>query len=164
MYAGMADLWMRRTSLALPLFEKAVELNPSLSLAHAQIGSTYILAGNPELAIAPLQTALRLGPNDEHTFYVLGELSVAHAMLGNWELAVEHADQSLIRRVAYWYAHTLKINALARQGKLSEAHWAVSELQAAKPDFGLKAIDWLPFIDRKWNDFIREGLMMAGMS
>jgi TolB-like protein len=164
MYAGMAELWMRRTSLALPLFVKAVELNPSLSLAHAQIGSAYILAGNPELAIAPLQMALRLGPNDEHTFYVLGELSMAHSMLGNWDLAVAHADQSLIRRVAYWYAHTLKINALARQGMLSEARWAVSDLHAAKPDFAVKAIDWLPYIDRKWNDFIREGLVMAGMS
>lgn len=164
MYAGMADLWMQRTALALPLFEKAIELNPSLSLAHAQIGSTYILAGSPEEAIAPLQMALRLGPNDEHSFYVLGELSIAHSMIGNWDLAVEHADQSLIRRVAYWYAHTLKINALARQGKLDEARWAASELRATKPDFALKSIDWLPFVDRKWNDFIREGLSMAGLS
>jgi hypothetical protein len=53
---------------------------------------------------------------------------------------------------------------MARQGKLSEARWAVSELKAVKPDFALKAIDWLPFIDRKWNDFIREGLIMAGIS
>lgn len=163
MYAGMADLWMRRTALALPLFEKAIELNPSLSLAHAQIGSTYILIDSPEAAITSLQMALRLGPNDEHTFYVLGELAIAYSMLGQFELAVQHADQSLIRRMAYWYAHALKINALARQGKRDEARWAAAELRATKPGFSLDSVDWLPFVDRKWNDFIREGLAMAGL-
>ena len=164
MYAGMADLWMKRTSLALPLFEKAVELNPSLSLAHAQIGSTHILAGNPEQAIVPLRMALRLGPNDEHTFFVLGELAIALSMLSKWSLAVEHADLALNRRMAYWYAHTLKINALARQGELESARAAAADLRTVKPDFSLDAIEWLPFIDRKWNAFIREGLNMAGVN
>ncbi len=163
MYAGMAELWMRRTTLALPLFERAVELNPSLSLAHAQIGSTHVLAGHASAAIEPLKMALRLGPNDEHTFYVLGELAIAHCMQGNWDQAIEHADQSLLRRVAYWYAHTTKVNALVRQGKLVEADFALRQLFDAKPDFSMKFVDWLPFVDIKWTEFIKAGLRMAGM-
>lgn len=164
MYAGMAELWMRRTSLALPLFERAIELNPSLSLAHAQIGSTHILAGNALAAIGPLKMALRLGPNDEHTFYVLGELAIAYCMLGEWDQAIDHANESLLRRVAYWYAHCSKINALARKGSLTEANFALRQLQEAKPDFALTFVDWLPFTDRKWTEFIKAGLRMAGMT
>ena len=164
MYAGMAELWMRRTSLALPLFERAIGLNPSLSLAHAQIGSTHILAGNAGAAVGPLKMALRLGPNDEHTFYVLGELAIAYCMLGEWDQAIDHANESLLRRVAYWYAHCSKINALARKGNLTEADFALRQLEEAKPDFSLSYVDWLPFVDRKWTEFIKAGLRMAGMT
>lgn len=164
MFAGMAELWMRRTSQALQLFERAVELNPSLSLAHMQIGSAYILAGNPEAAIAPLKMALRLGPSDEHTFNVLGELAIAHCMLGNWDEAIKYADQTLLRRVSYWYAHSTKINALVRKGSLVEAEFVLNQLFEAKPDFTMEYVDWLPFVDRKWIEFIKSGLRMAGMT
>lgn len=164
MYAGMAELWMRRTGLALTLFERAIKLNPSLSLAHAQIGSTHILAGNAQAAVGPLKMALRLGPNDEHTFYVLGELAIAYCMLGEWDQAIDHANESLLRRVAYWYAHCSKINALARKGSLTEADFALRQLQESKPDFSLTYVDWLPFVDRKWTEFIKAGLRMAGMT
>lgn len=164
MYAGMAELWMRRPVLALPLFERAVELNPSLALAHAQIGSTHILAGNAAAAIEPLRMALRLGPNDEHAFYVLGELAVAHCMLGNWDRAIDHADQSLLRRVAYWYAHVTRIKALVAKGNPLEAGLALRRLRDVKPDFGPQFVDWLPFVDASWNDFLKAGLRSAGMN
>jgi TolB-like protein/Tfp pilus assembly protein PilF len=163
MYAGMAEMWMRRTRQAMALFEKSIALNPSLSLAYAQIGSAYVLSGQPEAALEPLKMALRLGPNDEHTFYVLGELAIAHCMLGQWDEAIDHADQSLLRRVAYWYAHSSKIAALVNKGALVEAEFAVRQLVEAKPDFRPEHVDWLPFVDSKWNIFIKAGLRMAGL-
>lgn len=163
MYAGMAELWMRRTHKALTLFDKAIELNPSLSLAHAQIGSTHILGDTPAAAEAPLRLALRLGPNDEHNFYVLGELAIAHCMMGQWDRAIDHADQSLLRRTAYWYAHTTKINALVQKGDLKEAQFAARHLKQVKPDFSLRFVDWLPFADQKWNEFLKSGLQKAGI-
>ncbi|OYY63315.1 hypothetical protein [Sphingomonas sp. 28-62-11] len=161
MYAGMAELWQRRPGPALTLFYKAVALNPSLSLAHSQIGSTLILDDRPTEATAPLQLALRLGPNDEHTFLVLGELAIAHCMMGNWEHAIDHADQALLRRRAYWYAHVTKINALARQGLLTEARNAHRHLLEIKPDFSPELVDWLPFMDPRWNEFLKVGLRLA---
>lgn len=161
MYAGMAELWQRRPGPALTLFHKAVALNPSLSLAHSQIGSTLILDDRPAEATAPLQLALRLGPNDEHTFLVLGELAIAHCMMGNWEQAIDHADQALLRRRAYWYAHVTKINALVRQGLLAQARNAHRQLVEIKPDFAPEFVDWLPFMDPRWNDFLKVGLAQA---
>lgn len=163
-YAGMAELWMRRTDQALPLFERAIELNPSLPLAHAQIGSTHILAGNAEAAIEPLRLSLRLAPNDEHAFYILGELAIAHCMLGHWDLAIDHANQSLLRRVAYWYAHATKVTALVAKGQPVEAGFALRQLRDVKPDFGLEFVEWLPFVDPKWNELLKAGLRSAGMT
>ena len=163
MYAGMAELWMRQTRKALALFDKAVELNPSLSLAHAQIGSAHILRDAPAAAEAPLRLALRLGPNDEHNFYVLGELAVAHYMMGQWDRAIDHADQSLLRRTAYWYAHTTKISALVEKGEIKEAQFAARHLMQAKPDFSPRFVDWLPFSDPRWNDRLKLGLRRAGI-
>ena len=163
MYAGMAELWMRNTKNAMALFDRAVELNPSLALAHAQIGSAHVLAGQAALALEPLKLALRLGPNDEHTFYVLGELAIAYCMLGEWDKAIDHADQSLLRRVAYWYAHSIKITALVNKGSLVEADFAVRQLVEVKPDFVPENVDWLPFVDKKWNVFLKTGLRIAGV-
>jgi TolB-like protein len=163
LYAGMADMWLRKTALALPLFQKAIELNPSLAFAYVQIGCANSLSGNPQAAIAPLKMSLRLAPNDEQSFVALCELALAHLMLGNWDEAIAHADLSLNRRVAYWYAHTLKINALVRCDRIDDARAAAADLRAAKPDFTINLVDWVPFVDGKWNAFIREGLVSAGM-
>jgi len=163
MYAGMAELWMRQTERALSLFKKAVDLNPSLSLAHAQIGSAHILAGEPAAAEAPLKLALRLGPNDEHSFYVLGELAIAHCMMGQWDRAIEHAEQSLLRRSAYWYAHVIKINSLVNKGALEEAKLVSQQLLQVKPNFSSRFVEWLPFANRKWNNFLRAGVARVGL-
>ncbi len=164
LYAGMTDMWMRKPALALPLFEKALELNPSLAFAHHQFGSFQILCGNPEAAIAPLKLAFRLAPNDEQSFMPLNELAVAHLMLGNLEEAIALTVQSLNRRVAFWYSHVIKINALARLGRLDQARAAVVDLMEIKPGFSIDAVDWVPFVDSKWNDFIRDGFQMAELN
>lgn len=163
MFAGMAELWVRNSAAALPLFEKAVALNPSLSLAHGQIGSTRILQGDFAAADAPLRLALRLGPNDEHSFLILGELAIAHFFNHQWDLAISHADQSLLRRRAYWHAHMTKICALGNKGDWATAELATRQLLQVKPDFNLSFVDWLPFVDPKWNAILKGALQKAGI-
>lgn len=161
MLAGIAEMWLRRSRQAQALLRTAIQLNPSLALAHAQLGSCLMLAGEAESALVPLKTALRLSPNDIHVFYPLGELAMCYAMLGRWTEAIEHADQALLRRPAYWHAHLTRINALARSGDLPGARAAVAALLAAKPEFSATHVDWLPFTDRKWIDFLVEGLAVV---
>jgi TolB-like protein len=161
MLAGVAELWMRRPHRAKALLAQAISLNPSLALAHAELGSARILAGEAAEAIEPLKTALRLSPNDQQVFYILGEIAMAHAMMGELRQAVDHADQSLIHRAAYWYAHVIKINALARSGDLEGARAALDELMTVKPDFEPAFVEWLPFMDSAWTDWLKDGLAMA---
>jgi TolB-like protein/Flp pilus assembly protein TadD len=161
MQAGIAEMWLRRSSRARTLFERAIELNPSLCMAHAQLGGHYNLMGEPAAAIEPLRMAQRLSPNDVHSFYFLNEFAVAHWMLGNWAEAAGHADQSLIRRPAYWYALVIKINALVGSGDPDAARRAYGELMTVKPDFTPQFIDWIPFVDGAWNRRMADGLAVA---
>jgi TolB-like protein len=158
MLAGIAEMWLRQPGRARTLFERAIALNPSLCQAHAELGCHYNLVGEPAKAIAPLSLAQRLSPNDVHSFFFIGELALSHWMLAKWDEAIEHADQSLVRRPAYWYALVIKINALVGAGDLLAARRAYDELKAVTPDFTPQFIDWTPFIDRSWNRRLAEGV------
>jgi TolB-like protein/tetratricopeptide (TPR) repeat protein len=161
MLAGVAEMWVRQTSRARTLFERAIALNPSLHQAHVQLGCCYNLMGEPAAAIGPLRLAQRLSPNDMHVFFNIGELAVSHWMLGRWAEAVDYADQSLIRRPAYWYVIVVKIAALVAGGDLPAARRAFGELMTVKPDFTPQFIEWTPFIDRTWNQRLADAVAAA---
>ncbi|MCP9628752.1 hypothetical protein NML43_16790 [Rhodopseudomonas palustris] len=161
MLAGIAEMWLRHQDEAKTLLQHAIALNPSLTLAHAQLGGCYNLGGEPAKAIDHLKASLRLSSNDPNLFYALGELALSYTMLGRWTEAIEHASLSLARRPAYWYAHVLKINALVRSGNLGAARVATDELIAVKPNFSKQYLDWLPFVERSWIDHFVEGLKMV---
>ncbi len=161
MLAGIAEIWLRQPVRAEALLRHAIALNPSLSLAYAELGSVLYLKGEPEEAIHELHHALRLSPNDNTNFYTLGELAMAHLMIQDFATAVEFADKAIMRRTAFWYGHVIKINALVRGGAAREAKSAFADLEASKSQFERAYIDWLPFLDSKWNDFLKEGLNLA---
>ena len=161
MLAGIAEIWLRQPIRAEALLRRAIMLNPSLVLAHGELGSALYLKDEPEQAIEVLNFAIRLSPNDHAMFYILGELAMSHLMLGNYAVAIEHADSSIMNRSAYWYSHIVKINALARSSRTDEARNALEDLRMSKTLFDDSHIDWLPFIDSKWNAFLKEGLNLA---
>ena len=161
MLAGMAEMWMRNHEAAHEHFGEALRLNPSLARAHAQLGSNHYLAGRPEAAFKPLRTALRLSPLDSQVFYVLGEIAIAHCMLGDYGEAIRHANLAIARRPAYFYAHVCKINALARSDRQEAAARALAVLYRARPGFQPADIDWLPFRDASWNQYLKQGIALA---
>jgi TolB-like protein len=159
--AGIAEMWLRHWARAKSLLNHAIELNPSSAHAYANLGCGYNLSGEPAQAITPLTTALRLSPHDQEAFFVLAEIAMAYSLLGHWALAIDYANQSLVRRTAYWYAHILKINACVRSGDLAAAHAAFADLTAAKPKFSASYVDWIPFFDPSWTRHFKEGLAIA---
>jgi tetratricopeptide (TPR) repeat protein len=161
MLAGIAEIWMRQPVRAEALLRRAIGLNPSLVLAYGELGSALYLKDEPQQAVDMLNIAIRLSPNDHSMFYFLGELAMAHLMLGNSEMAIQCADNAIMNRSAYWYSHIVKINALVMTGDMAAAASALTDLQLSKALFDENYIDWLPFIDSTWNAYLKKGLNLA---
>jgi tetratricopeptide (TPR) repeat protein len=161
--AGTAETWLRHMQPALDLLFQAVELTPSLAIAHAQIGSTMNLCGKSGQAGKHLELARRLSPFDVHLFFVFGELAMRSSLLGDFREAIAFADLSIVRREQYWYAHMIKIDALFRLGETQQAKTAFEELRAVRPRFATTYIDWIPFEDRSVNHrFVESVASIAG--
>ncbi len=157
---GIARMMMGDPVQARAHYLDAIHFNPSLSTAHAVIGSSYILSGEPEKAIAPLLLSIRLNPHDLHSFHFLGELAMAFYMDGKWGKACEFAERSVQLRSGYWYAKAILIASLARSGRIEKAR----EIAAASSrKFSIEQIEWLPFTDRKWKDYLLGGLELADL-
>ena len=160
--AGTAETWLRHMQPALDLLYQAVELTPSLAIAHAQIGCTLNLCGRPEQAGRHLELARRLSPFDVHLFFVLGELAMRSSLLEDYRGAIAYADLAIVRREQYWYAHMIKIDALVRLGEKSQAKASFDELKIARPRFTIKYVDWIPFEDRSVNQrFVESVALLA---
>ena len=161
MLAGIAEIWLKQPARAAALLDRAAELNPSLVMAHAQLGCLHTMHSENDRAIKTLNFAYRLSPNDHDLFFTLGELAMAHLMSGNWDAALEHAEHAIIRRSAYWLAHVVRVNALVQLERWDEARDAVEELYSVKIGFEPAFIDWVPFTDRAKVAFLKNGLNRA---
>jgi tetratricopeptide (TPR) repeat protein len=136
-------------------------LNPSLVMAHGQLGCALHLKADHQGALDALGVAIRLSPNDHDLFFFEGERASASLMLGDFEAALLHAELSVMRRPGYWRAHVCKVNALSRLGRTAEARHAHDELMSAKVAFDPEYVDWIPFVDSSLNQFLKDGLNLA---
>ena len=154
---GIAQMMMGQPEQARAHYRNAITLNPSLAAAHSCLGSSYILAGEAQESVEPLLLSIRLNPYDPFRFHFLGELAVAFYMQGDWTKAFEFAERALQVRPGYWYANAIRIASLARSGRTGNALENRDSVQ-----FSIEKLNWLPFLDRKWNDYLIDGLRLAG--
>jgi adenylate cyclase len=162
MLAGIAEMMKGNLMESRRLFQTSLDLNPSFAQAHCYLGSTHTLMGEPDKAITPIETSLRLSPFGFTVFHTFGELANAHYMLGNWDEAVSNADTSLRLRPGYWLANIIKVGALARAGNMAGAHHALTDLVTMRADELHADINWIMYSDSQWNRYLTDGLVMAG--
>ena len=60
---GWSKTLMRETLLAIPEFERAVQLNPNHALSHAGLAAALTFVGRVDDGIRATETALRLSPD-----------------------------------------------------------------------------------------------------
>jgi Tfp pilus assembly protein PilF len=70
---------------AIAFLERSVQLNPTNSEAHNNLGVAYGLAGRPEDAVRTLERAAQINPTDAQVYI---NLSVAYGSVGNEEQAL----------------------------------------------------------------------------
>jgi tetratricopeptide (TPR) repeat protein len=90
-YLGDADMQLNHADLALPMLEKAVQINPGLELAHLDLGILDSDAGRKEEALQELRTAAELAPNDTNVHWHLGRL---YRMIGKKDEAKAEFDKA----------------------------------------------------------------------
>jgi tetratricopeptide (TPR) repeat protein len=73
--------------------EKAVSLDPNEAIAHIVMGATHITAGETEMGIGEMQTAISLNPNLENGHNALA--FAYHYGAGQMEQALQHYDTAL---------------------------------------------------------------------
>ena len=158
---GVSDILLGRHAEALAHLRKAVDLNPSLTMAYAQMGSCHNLMGDYGAAIAQLELALRLSPQDYYAFYVFGELAISHVLLADQPRAIAYARKALALRPSYWNARMSEIAALVHSGDLQAAALSYQTLMFRTPKFTLNYIEWLPYDAPSVRTFFAEAIEQA---
>ena len=107
MYLADSDIQMNQTPDARPLLEKVIKLDPSLPLAHLDLGIILSDAGNNSDALRELTLAEKLQPNEVNVHWRLGRLyrtmgrkDDAKAEFDNASSLNKAADESLYKKIA----------------------------------------------------------------
>lgn len=148
---GAVDIMRRRPASAIGHLDEALRINPSMAFAHSASGSARLLLGEPAKAVHYFQEADRLSPVDPYAFHNLGELAVAQCLAGDLEASIRTADRALMFAPGYFYPAYVKVGALARMGRLSEAAAEKRLFASRNPDFDAARMRWIPFEDQAFN-------------
>ncbi len=159
---GIASMLGGAPFEARSIFAQAVQSNPCNASALSNLGSTYILTGQPELGIEPIERALRLSPVDLFAFHARGELAHCYFLMGEWGKAIAEANKSLRIRKKYWLAQVIRIAAMARGGRIADASVALEELLEHRDDLSMRHIRYINYQDPERFEYLAESLELAG--
>ena len=130
----------REYDAAIRELKTALELKPSLALAHYGLGATLVFSGCAEQGISHLMTAIRLSPHDPNMGSFLVRLADAAYSLKRYEEAAEWAQRALQQPNFQWSRYTVVIAALAQLGRLDEANNCIRQLQANRPNTSISFV------------------------
>ena len=165
-YAGAALMYLANdVDSGLRLTERACVLNPNSARAWARNGWNNVYGGNPEVAIANFERAIRLSPVDPHTNGHFAGIARAHFNAARYDDAIEWSERSLSARPDGMVAHRVRVAAYAQAGRLDEARRAVADLLADEPEMRLSRLNAMRGPWRRSDDFDRfvDGLRLAGL-
>ena len=161
---GRAYYMRREYDAASRELKTALELNPSLALAHYGLGATLVFSGRAEEGIPHLTAAIRLSPHDPNTGSFLVRLADAAYFLKRYEEAAEWARRALQQPNFQWSRYTVLIAALAQLGRLDEARNCIQQLQVQRPNTSIAFVrETHLFGDTASFAHYLDGLRIAGL-
>ncbi len=83
--------------------------------------------------------------------------------MGDYEKALTSANTAMEFSTEYWLSYLVKMAALARFGRSSEAREAVDAYHAEYPGANVQELDWLPFTDEQAKVNLLDALRDAGL-
>ena len=125
---------------AIAELRTAIDLNPSLALAHFGLGIALAMAERPDEAISEYDTAIRLSPRDPFIWAFFNARAGARLFLRDYEAAVQDARRAIRHPAARIGAHATLVSALALLDRREEAKIALDKLLEIKPDYSPDAM------------------------
>ncbi len=140
MYLGLVEIWTKRAAQGIAECEHALALDRNLASAQHFIGLGKIFVGRAEETEAHIGEALRLSPRDTLTYVWVSHAGLAKLHLGGYEQAVGRCRRAIEANRNYPQPYIVLGAALARLGRLDEAHSAVKAGLALNPAFAVSRV------------------------
>jgi len=158
-------LYLRREyAAAISELRTALEINPSLALAHYGLGAAYVFSGRPAEAFDHLNAAIRFSPYDPNMGSFLVRIAEAKYLTGDDEGAVSFALKAINQPHFQWSRYSILIAALGQLGHIDEAQRYLQEITRVRPDFSIAFVHAMhPFSADMGIDRYFEGLRKAGV-
>ena len=118
---------------AAALYDQALSINPSESLAWLQKGNCLSFGGNGASALEHTQKAVELSPLDPSRHFYLSIMSSAALSAGEYERAIVAAKASMRLNGEHVSTHRVLAIAQAMTGRLDEARTHVARLLKIEP-------------------------------
>jgi len=129
-----------RAQEALPLAQRAVDINANLEAAHMALANALLHLGRWDDAIEECEVVARLAPKGFWLAYTLGLRAEAHLGAGRFETALEFSNQYLPYQNIV-YEHLVRIICLAKLKRKGEARDALCRLRDAEPEISFADLE-----------------------
>jgi adenylate cyclase len=123
-----------RLSEAQIEFETTIALDRNDPIAYTQLGRAFLEKGQPDAAIGPIETAIRLSPHDPMLAVSYQALGACYLLLGQVDKAADLLRKARVANPRYWFVHLWLAGTLGLKGELDEARSAVAESLRLKPE------------------------------
>lgn len=154
----------RKQREAIVLHERALTLNPNLSMAWAMSAFTFNYMGNVDEAERRAGRYKRLSPMDPHSFFYDVNFIYISLLKGDYDGAVVAGREVTEMNQSFSAAYRPYLAALGHAGQLEEAATVRDRLLALEPDFTVRRfMDNNPFERVADQNVVAEGLRLAGV-
>ena len=134
---GRVRYMRREYDFAISGLKTALDLNPSLALAHYGMGAAFVFSGRSAEALPHLEAAIRLSPYDPNMGSYLVRIADAKYFTHDYETAVAFALRSLGQPNFQWSRYAVLIASLGQLGRLGDAKHYLREVMQRRPDFSM---------------------------
>lgn len=162
---GLCDMWNRKDhDTSLQRLSRALELNPSASIAHHAMACSLEFAGRPEDAIAHLMTVMKLDPQYRNNTGLLADFALTYMLLEQFEDSATYGRKSISLKSDYTRAHHRLAASLAHLGRIDEAKDVLDDARRLDNDLSLEQVrSSYPFANPAHLDILLSGLRKAGL-
>ncbi len=142
---------------------RSAECNPSYAHAHNGVGVALGLMGRPDEALAHIEKARSLSPNDPRLNVFLTYGALAHFVAARYGEAEDWARQAIALQPEHPEPYLHLAAALGLAGDAAAARAALDDYRRLRPDVAQWRRSWMPFADAGDQARFLDGLRRAGL-